>query len=463
MVTAPRPDTRSGATTDRTGPNRSRGDQLALTGLALALWAAVVAVGRTWGLHLHERGQKIILYTPPILGGYRDGPPGLLWLPALVALAIVALAPWGVRRLGWRGLLVGATLAAAAWGASLAALDGAEGFTRGIEWRNYAPIVADVADDPGGFLTTFVDDLPDYDVQVRGHPPGFVLLAAGLHRVGLEGPGWAAGVVLAVGLSGITAVLVAVRALAGEAVARRSAPFVVLVPAALWVWTSVDALYVGVTAWSVALVVLAMSSPGRRSDLLAIGGGVLAGVGLLLSYGLVLVACIPLSVALGHRWAGQAERPDGDGAVTWRPVVVALGAAAVVVLAFVPLGFWYPAGLLATKHEYDTLDLDRPYSYFVVNNLSAWALSIGPAIAVALTRLRERRAWLLVGGGLAAVTIANLSGLSEGEVERIWLPFTVWVLVAGAALGGGGWRTRGWLAVQAATALVLTTTIQPNW
>ena len=44
------------------------------------------------------------------------------------------------------------------------------------------------------------------------------------------------------------------------------------------------------------------------------------------------------------------------------------------------------------------------------------------------------RLWLLVGGGLAAVAIADLSGMSKGEVERIWLPFLPWVLLAAAAL-----------------------------
>ena len=48
------------------------------------------------------------------------------------------------------------------------------------------------------------------------------------------------------------------------------------------------------------------------------------------------------------------------------------------------------------------------------------------------------RLWLLVGGGLLAALAADVSGLSSGEVERIWLPFTIWVLPAGAAL----WTSR---------------------
>jgi hypothetical protein len=119
--------------------------------------------------------------------------------------------------------------------------------------------------------------------------------------------------------------------------------------------------------------------------------------------------------------------------------------------------------LLATKHEYDTLGVTRPYSYFVVNNLAAWALALGPAIAVALVRLRDRRLWLLVGGAVAAALLADVSGLSEGEVERIWLPFTIWVLAAGAALGPRARAVRGWLALQVTCALAVTATIGTLW
>ena len=67
-------------------------------------------------------------------------------------------------------------------------------------------------------------------------------------------------------------------------------------------------------------------------------------------------------------------------------------------------------------------------------------------------RLRDRRSWLLVGGGLAAVALADLSGMSKAEVERIWLPFVPWLLLAAAALARLR-RQRRWLAGQAALAI----------
>ena len=142
-------------------------------------------------------------------------------------------------------------------------------------------------------------------------------------------------------------------------------------------------------------------------------------------------AAIPVVVVLVGRDAARLLLPTAAGAA-----LVLAGAA----LA----GFWWVDGLRATVHEYHVLDLERPYAYFLLANVAAFALQVGPASAVALARLRDRAVWLLVGGGLAAAIVANLSGLSEGEVERIWLPFGLLVLVAGGALGQGGAPCAGW-------------------
>jgi methylthioxylose transferase len=51
------------------------------------------------------------------------------------------------------------------------------------------------------------------------------------------------------------------------------------------------------------------------------------------------------------------------------------------------------------------------------------------------------------------VAAADVSGLSKAEVERIWLPFAVWLLVAVARLPAGD--RRWWLAGQGVTALAV--------
>ena len=64
---------------------------------------------------------------------------------------------------------------------------------------------------------------------------------------------------IVLGALGCVAVLVAVRALAGESLARRAAPFLVLAPAAVWMGTSADAYFAAVAAWAVALLTLAVT------------------------------------------------------------------------------------------------------------------------------------------------------------------------------------------------------------
>jgi hypothetical protein len=60
-----------------------------------------------------------------------------------------------------------------------------------------------------------------------------------------------------------------------------------------------------------------------------------------------------------------------------------------------------------------------------------------------------------------AIVAADLSGLTKAEVERIWLPFGVW-LMAGAALIPAGDR-RGWLAAQAGIALLVNHLLLTTW
>jgi hypothetical protein len=151
-----------------------------------------------------------------------------------------------------------------------------------------------------------------------------------------------------------------------------------------------------------------------------------------------------------------------------RPLVVAAIVAAAVGTAFLAAGFSWLDGVHATRARYFAgIGGERPYAAFFVANLACLALVLGPAIAVALARLRDRRVWLLVGAALVAIALADLSGMSKGEVERIWLPFVPWVLLAGGAMvatrAGRVAAAPRWLAVQAATALTLQTLVHTPW
>ena len=205
---------------------------------------------------------------------------------------------------------------------------------------------------------------------------------------------------------------------------------------------------------AVAFVVIATSSSGRRADVLAIAGGALFGAGLLLTYGVAALALPMVVVAIARR--------------RLRILVVAAIATAATVALPALWGFSWVAGLQVTKQQYDVnLATVRPYWYFVVANLAVFSLALGPAVIVGLAWLRDRRAWLLIGGGLAAVALADLTGLSLAEVERIWQPFMPLALLGGVGVTSivltNRHRTRMWLIAQAATALLLQAALRSPW
>jgi hypothetical protein len=302
---------------------------------------------------------------------------------------------------------------------------------------------------PGAFLATFTERIDGFVTHVRAHPPGLLVLLWWLDRLGLMGPGWAATLMVAGGAAAVPAVMVATRELAGEDRARAVAPYLVLTPAAIWIATSADALFAGVAAWGVALLILATGRDDRAGDLQAVGGGLLFGLGLFMTYGLLLLGVIPLAVSVARRRI--------------RPLVIGGSAAVAVALAFAASGFWWLQGLQETTREYyEGIAARRPYAYFVFANLAAFAVAVGPAALGGLAVLRDRRLWLVVGAALAAVVVADLSGLSKGEVERIWLPFGVWVGLAAAAIATSR-HPRLWLAAQALTALVVQVGVATIW
>ena len=68
---------------------------------------------------------------------------------------------------------------------------------------------------------------------------------------------------------------------------------------------------------------------------------------------------------------------------------------------------------------------------------------------------------LLILAALLAIVCADLSMLSKAEVERIWLPYTVWLTTAGALLPPRSHRF--WLVLNVIGALVLNSLILTNW
>ncbi|MEO8292725.1 MAG: DUF2064 domain-containing protein [Actinomycetota bacterium] len=428
----------------RAAPFRTAG---AAAGVLAAVAILLVLANRVAD-RLRLEGFRMKLYAPPLVGKFDLRPsPRIAWALA-VGAAVAWFGPRAAARLRWRHLLWASFTAAALWAVALALHQGIGGITQppsaGAEYLRDLGRVGS----PGAFLAGFVDRIDLYATHVRAHPPGYLLALWLLNRAGAAGPGWVGTLQLTAGAAAVPAVLLAAREVAGEHAARLAAPFVVLMPAALF-FGSGDAVFLGVGAWAVALLVLATGRRDRRGDLQAAGAGLLFGLGLFLSYGLVVLAAVPLTVAVARRRV--------------RPLLVASVPILLVTAGFAAAGFWWVAGLRATRLQYlASVARVRPAWYFVWGNLAAFAVAIGPAIWVGLLRLRDRRLWLLTGGAAVAVALADLSLLSKGEVERIWLPFAPWFLLAGAALGARRQR-QGWLAAQAVAAVAIQMWVISPW
>jgi hypothetical protein len=300
-------------------------------------------------------------------------------------------------------------------------------------------------------LRTFVERLPAAPTHVAGHPPGAVLVFWLAARAGLGGPGGAAVVVFAAVALTTAATAVAARAVLSEHRARSALPFIALAPAAVWAGTSPDPVYAAVAAAGVTCVAVAAAAD-RERPLLAVVGGTLLATAVYLSYGLVLLLALPTAVVFAHR--------------AWPTATRALAGAGAVVVAFTIAGFWWPAGLAATHRAYGSgAAHHRPYWYFAtVGDPAAVALATGPAVAAALGTLRRARVALLVVPALAAIAVADVSGLAKAEVERIWLPFVPWLLIATVPLAGKRpGSLRRWLGLQLAVGIALQVSLRSPW
>ncbi|WP_248505593.1 hypothetical protein [Streptomyces sp. D2-8] len=457
MRTLPSPE----RTRESEPSGRRRRDLYAAGGAALLVTASVLA-----GRHIQETSRTLFVDWPPLLASW--GPhlgPGT---PAavLVAIVIVTHGPALAARLPWRALLTAAWGAAMAWIFSLALVDGWDrGIARKLTTRyEYLQVIDRFHDIPAalrGFTGHILLDSPDnWPAHVAGHPPAATLTFVLLDRIGLRGGGWAGVWCIIVGATACVAVLVTIRALADEALARRAAPFLVLAPAAVWMGTSADAYFAAVAAWAVALLALAVT---RGSLGWAGASGLLFGLTCYLSYGLTLVALIAAAVLVLGRH-GFRERPALSAAL--------LAGLVVVPTAFTLAGFnwWEAYHLLVTRYAQGAGGI-RPYGYWVWANLACTVLITGLATAAGLRRtgavlVRRRtepragvRLAFLVSAALLALLVADLSGMSKAETERIWLPFALWLLPACAFLAS----PRAWLTAQALLALLLNHLLSTGW
>jgi methylthioxylose transferase len=439
----------------------SRSDRAPAIGAAAAilLIGAAVAVPSMAGWQVHASLHVEHPFAP--LAGWFDA----RWGPGTpVAVALAVLGVWSggrlAARLPWRALLPMAYVVTVAWTLALAFVDGRPGLTREIVDHNeYLPTARGIHDVPA-MLRGFWDRIPvgapgSWETHVAGHPPGALLLFVGLVSVGLGGAFASALVVTLLGCTAPVAVLVTLRRLGAEDVARRVAPFLVLAPAAIWVAVSADGVFAAVAAWGLAAVAAATVSTSR-SPVWAWGllGGLLLGCCLLLSYGLLLLAPLVVAVLLAGR--------------SWRPLPAVAVGVVVPVLVLAAYGFrlWEAYPVLSDRY-WAGIAAGRPASYWLWGDLAALAISAGPVLGAGLGSLlaagrrSPRVVRLLVAAAAVAIVAADASRMSKAEVERIWLPFVPWLLVSTACLPPR-WQ-RPMLGVQVAVALLVQHLVRTNW
>ena len=383
----------------------------------------------------------------------------------LVAVVAVLWGPIVAQRLSWRVLTLGTWAVACGWAFALAMIDGWQrGFAGRLTTRDeYLSQVPTITDIPAA-VRTFSSRILDYQpnswvTHVSGHPPGALLTFVWLDRIGLHGGAWAGLLCLLVGSSAAAAVVIGVRALADEQTARRAAPFVAVAPTAIWVAVSADGYFAGVAAWGITLLAVAVHRAVRSPALVATGAGLLLGWGVFLNYGLVLLGLPALAVLMS--------------ASDWRVMLRVLGPAALaavgVAVTFAVAGFyWFDGYTLVQQRYWQGIAKYRPFRYWGWANLACVVCAIGLGSVAGISRVFDRAAirrrsgfHLVLLAMLAVIVCADLSMLSKAEVERIWLPFTVWLTAAPALLPVRSHRV--WLALNAAGALLVNTVMVTNW
>ena len=442
--------------------------------LAVAAVLALIAAAAIGGRILLDQGRQIVLPAPPLLAHWAPhfgrGTP-LTVLCVLVGLRIQQTA----AVLPWRRLLLAGWLLNLAWMCSLTLVDGLQ--------RGWVDVLLDPNEylhdlpritDPGSFLASFthfiafgpgVDGMVVWTTHVAAHPPLATLLFWALDRIGLGGGFWAGALCILVGSAASVAVPVTVRELGADAAARRAVPYAALFPGAVWMAVSADGLFAGVATGGLALVIMGAC---RRQPMVAGVGGLLLGIAIFLSYGLVLFGLVVLTACtvIGYQRG-------------WRQTLTAVVAAAAGVVAtavaHLALGFNWVVGLQQLRvRYYQGIASQRPYAYFVWANIGAWLVSCSPLLAVGIVRaVRGLRPWrndpwssdrvvVLLGlSGVLAALVADLSGLSKAETERIWLSFGAVAWTTMALLRG---RTGRWMLLAAAAwAIGVNHLVDTGW
>jgi hypothetical protein len=420
-------------------------------------------------------------YPPEWQWSLRSGPLGP-WLPvvaaaaALLGLVAACATPWAMRRprLAAAGVLSSGVFAGFAFQIALAATH-QEGVLEGLMHRAesrtissyYTVAVSEEARDPWSFLSHFHERLRAYRETAKHaatHPPGPVLY----YRAALwacERATWlsddllrpmrgrriasspdvraerAAGLLGALVLGLLAAAAAWPTAALGEALglgplaAAQVGLLYELLPGPALMIPQFDAALALPVAAATALLALSIAR-GRVAASTAALAGALAALAFFVSYGAVAFIAIgavaALSLAPTRRAAARA------GLVT---LAIATATAVLLTAATTLSGYHLvSAARTALEIHRESYTAHRSYLLWLIFDPLDFALFLGaPLAALALTRLavvattlrREPRPPERFGVTLAmAIALLVASGVTRGEVGRIWIPLMPLVLVA---------------------------------
>ncbi len=265
------------------------------------------------------------------------------------------------------------------------------------------------------YLRHFAALFPYLPLHAQGNPPGPLIA---LDLLGIRSAGGMAA--LCVGLGALTAPLAydLGRTLGGEQRGRIAGLLTCFSPSLLLFGvTSVDYAFA-----ALGLIVACLLVRPGPAALLA--GAAAAALAAFFSW---LLLAIPAWAAL------VVLRREGWRAGVRVGVAAAIGVGALNLALYVAFGYDPIAALRATAHVYyHGTWTYRPYSFWVFGSPTAWALMLGLPIAwFALRALGTADGSAVAVWAMVAITA--LLGTTDGETERIWLPFVPLACVAAAA------------------------------
>ena len=419
----------------------------AAAGGGLLLVVAAYVIPRWWY-------RDIDVEFAPLHASWDPKFPSAALATAAIGITMALVLPSLANRLPWRPLLGVAYGSMWLWITALAMTEGRDGLARTFERKQEYVFDAQRVTSIDTMLHEFIDRIPldsvdNWHVHVAGHPPGALLYFVGLDRLGITDPFWIGVACVTVASTAIVAVMLTLKTLGSESLARSAMPWIVLAPSAVWMGVNGDAVFTAFAAWGLALLAIAAK---RSSILAALGSGLLLGSCVYLSYGLVLLGILAVAVLIIAR--------------TWRPLPWTLGGAAVIAALFTIGGFaWWEAYPVLRQRYYDGIASDRHYSYWVWANLAAWTYTVGLAVwsafPAARRAFRSNPLVQLAAAAMLTIVVATLSGMSKAETERIFLPFTIWI-VALPALLPTRWH-RGLLLSQVALGLAAQLLLLTRW